>query len=347
MKAVLVSLALAALTPFLQADLRPGSAAPALSVKAWYKGGAVREIGKEGVYVVEFWSTGCGPCIVSTPHLTEIAHKNPDVTVIGVSVWEDDKGGSIKKFVERMGDKMDYHVGYSGNQDGMAKTWMKAAGQTVIPTAFIVKGGVIQWIGHPMEMEAPLSQVKTGAFDLAKFGEEFDKQTAETRRQILIGDEITATRAKYDSGHRKEARAALQALVAKYPQTKATADSLQFQWLAQEDPKAWDAKATAMARSKESAAFDALRGFALDQASAHRLTPQVRRAMELVLASTSKPDALNLQYAVLVYEQLKEFKRAADYAGQVLAILPNDEALDPIRKAMADKKAALEKKAHP
>lgn len=345
MKVVLAALALAVLSPLAQADLGPGSAAPALSIKAWYKGAPVKEIGKEGVYIVEFWSTSCGPCIVSTPHLTEIAHKNPDVTVLGVSVWEDDKDGSIRKFVERMGDKMDYHVGYSGNQGGMAKTWMKAAGQTGVPTAFIVKGGVIQWIGHPMEMEEPLSQVKAGTFDLAKFRGEFQEEAAETRRQTLINDQIAATRAKYDSGHHREAHAALRALVANYPQTKATAEDIEFQWLAQEDPKAWEVKAVAMAHSKDSAALDMLRGFALTQATAHRLPVQVRRAMELALASTYKPNSLNLQYVVMVYEKLKEFKRAAGYAGRLLAIMPNDEALAPMRKAMEAKKAELEAKA--
>lgn len=344
MKALLA--ALVVLSPGAQEDLGPGSVAPALSVKTWYKGTPVQHIGKSGTYVVEFWSTGCGPCIESTPHLTEIAHKNSDVTVIGISIWEDDKGGSIKKFVERMGDKMDYHVGYSGNQDGMAKTWMKAAEQTGVPTAFIVKDGVIQWIGHPMEMEAPLSQVKAGTFNLAKFRKDFDKRAIKVRKQSVIDDQIAATQAQYASGHQKEAHAALQTLIANYPEIKGRANGILFQWLAQENPTAWDARATAMAESKDSAALDVLREFALKQASVSRFDVQVRRAMQLVLDSTPKPDSLNLQYAVLVYEQLKEFKRAANYAGQVLEIMPNDEALAPMRKAMQEKKAALEARAH-
>ena len=59
--------------------------------------------------------------------------------------WEDEEGDKLPKFVGRMGKKMDYNVGYSGNQDGMAASWMEAAAQNGIPTAFIVKDRKIMW----------------------------------------------------------------------------------------------------------------------------------------------------------------------------------------------------------
>ena len=90
-----------------------------------------------------------------------------------MSVWEQDQD-AVKPFVKEMGDKMDYRVAMDdvpreadGNDGAMAKTWMKAAGQNGIPTAFIVdKDGKIAWIGHPMEMDEPLEKIVNGSWDL-------------------------------------------------------------------------------------------------------------------------------------------------------------------------------------
>ena len=154
-------------------DLEPGSPAPPLSVKTWYKGTPVKAFNKNKIYVVEFWATWCGPCRHSIPHVTELASKNEDVTFIGVGVREDDDGKNIKAFVAEMGDKMNYNVGYSGNKTGMYLTWMKATGQTFIPNAYIIKSNTIQWIGHPLDMDKPLSAIKAGKFSVAKSKTEF------------------------------------------------------------------------------------------------------------------------------------------------------------------------------
>ena len=54
------------------------------------------------------------------------------------------------------------------DKGAMAKTWMEAAGQSGIPSAFLVdKKGKIAWMGHPMELtEKTLDQVLEGTFDL-------------------------------------------------------------------------------------------------------------------------------------------------------------------------------------
>ncbi len=182
-------------------QLSVGDPAPKIEVKDFVKGKPVTKFDKGKTYVVEFWATWCGPCRVSIPHLTELQKKYKDVTFIGVSVFERDQS-AVKPFVEKMGDKMDYRVamdalkpvpakpgegkaGEKKEEGVMATTWMEAAGQNGIPTAFIInKDGKIAWIGHPMEMEKPLEEITAGKWDLAAAATKFKK--AQARQTTLM-----------------------------------------------------------------------------------------------------------------------------------------------------------------
>ena len=54
---------------------------------------------------------------------------------------------------------------------------MEASNQQGIPTSFIVgKTGVIEWIGHPMELDEPLEAVVNDSWDRKKFQEEMKAQ---------------------------------------------------------------------------------------------------------------------------------------------------------------------------
>ena len=185
-----------------------GSDAPALNIEHWVQNGngkfqPVTKFANGKVYVVEFWATWCGPCIQSMPHLAKLQTEFADKGVQVISISDEDLE-TVEKFLERpvRGDKK----AKEDDQDAKPKTYreltsvyclttdpdlssntdyMEAAQQQGIPTAFIVgKDSKIEWIGHPMEMDGPLSKVVEGTWDRAAFQAEMKaKQEAERMMQ--------------------------------------------------------------------------------------------------------------------------------------------------------------------
>jgi thiol-disulfide isomerase/thioredoxin len=332
-----------ALASLGDSNIGPGSPAPSLDVKKWFKGSPVTSLDPSKTYVVEFWATWCGPCIQSIPHLTEIAKKNPDVTFIGVSIWEDDKDDNIANFINGMGDKMDYHVAYSGNQTGMAKSWMAAAGQNGIPSAFIAKGGNIQWVGHPMEIEKPLEEVKAGTFDLPAFKAKFDVAAEKARKQMATYAELDGITKLYDAGSKTDAKKKLDALVARQPEVKSQAESIKFGWLAKEDPTVWMTKATEMAKVNNEQNRRALLSFALSQARPNGNLALGHKALELVMTATKGKDLNTLLYANAFYGETKEYSLALDAVNQALEIVPADNT--ELRTSLEKTKKEVQAKA--
>jgi thiol-disulfide isomerase/thioredoxin len=145
-----------------------GDAAKPLQIATWVKGKPVDLAAVKGkqIVVVEFWATWCPPCRASIPHLTELQKKFKDVIFVGVS---DEDAATVKKFVAKMGDKMDYTVAV--DDDGKTgEAYMKAFGIDGIPHAFVVdQSGRIVWQGHPMGgLEKSLDELVAGKFDLEK-----------------------------------------------------------------------------------------------------------------------------------------------------------------------------------
>ena len=173
--------------------LKVGDPAPTLQVSKWVQGDPVTGFERDKVYIVEFWATWCGPCKVSIPHLNELHNKLKDkgVVFIGQDVMEEEAEKDVPKFVRSMGTNMTYRVALddkSKDKEGaMSASWMQAAEQGGIPTAFVVdKKGSVVWIGHPMELEESLLlNVVAGTFDeKAAAAEHAEKE----RKQAAIGE---------------------------------------------------------------------------------------------------------------------------------------------------------------
>ncbi len=130
------------------------------------------------------------------PHLVEMQNKFADKGVQIISISNEDLE-TVEKFLER-----DYKVAakeesekeaedqpktyrdltsaycLTTDPDGSSdKSYMEAAGQNGIPCAFIVgKDQKIEWIGHPMQMDAVLEQVVADSWDRDAFAEKFKEE---------------------------------------------------------------------------------------------------------------------------------------------------------------------------
>ncbi|MCB1093999.1 MAG: redoxin family protein [Verrucomicrobiae bacterium] len=190
---------LAAITSLSAQEAEPqklsiGDPAPPLVIGEWVKGKPVEAFAADQVYVVEFWATWCGPCIAGMPHLSELqeAYADKGVQIIGVNIWDEPE--KVKPFLKdevkmhkKTGDEiMRYTIAIEEKHDPenvrngkMALTWMTAAGQNGIPSAFIIDGKQrVAWIGHPATMDKPLEKIVAGEWDIENAAKEIAAKNA-------------------------------------------------------------------------------------------------------------------------------------------------------------------------
>lgn len=158
-----------------------GDKAPELKYSRWLQGTPEIRMSDEKIYVLEFWATWCGPCVAAMPHLSKLSKLYQDkITFIGINVWEDIPESEayenivpvLKKFIENQGERLTYNVVVETNDRYMAKNWLEKSMSAGIPISFVIKKGIIQWIGHPAKLDSILIAVMDQSFDYSKYRQE-------------------------------------------------------------------------------------------------------------------------------------------------------------------------------
>lgn len=170
LRTALAALALA-MTSTSATALSLGDPPPTLQVDQWLKGEPVESLAPDQTYVIFFWSTWCGdPCVRQYPVLAELARQHPDVVFIGINADKPCNEQKVAKYIEIMGDQMEFRIARDTPDAFMMQNWMKAAGQEGTPAAFIVHQNQLAWIGHPDGLPKNLPFVLSDDFtiDVAK-----------------------------------------------------------------------------------------------------------------------------------------------------------------------------------
>ena len=213
-----------------------GSKAPPLKVSRFLKGEPVTQFEPGKIYVVEFWATWCGPCVAAMPHVSQMQKKHPDVTFIGVNVWEEGEAAA-EEFLKANGERIDYRIardeippGAKADDGVMSQTWLRAAEAGGIPTAFVVNGeGKIAMITHPLELDEPLAKIINGTWDLPAAAKKHLDSIMEERQanrfQETLGQLVAA-------GPTVDSVAGLDKLAAEFPSHALRIGLAKFQLLA-------------------------------------------------------------------------------------------------------------------
>ncbi len=191
--------------------LFPGSTVPFPDVAHWIKGSAPSGFEPGKTYVVEFWATWCGPCRSSMPHISKVQEQYADRGVTVLSISDEDES-TVREFLAK--PEWDEKTRYTLGTDPDASTkdqYMKPAQQRGIPCSFIVKDGVVQWIGHPMSMDAPLEAVVAGTWDVPAAKADFLAGIAFSQAQRGLMAKMAAAR---ESGEWAPVLEALDGLIA-------------------------------------------------------------------------------------------------------------------------------------
>jgi len=137
--------------------LYAGDPAPSIQVQTWVRGAPITRFEPGKVYVLDFWATWCGGCIISFPHISGIAAKyNGKVTFISIDSNEEigssdkkeiDSVAAVKAFLQTPeGQALKLNVAVDGPSHSMWNSWISGLHRMGLPTTFVIdQEGKVAW----------------------------------------------------------------------------------------------------------------------------------------------------------------------------------------------------------
>ena len=207
-------------------ELRVGDRAPPLAVQKFLKGEPIAELETGRPYVVVFWATWSSLSRISMPYLSDLQKKYPEVPFIAVSIWEQEPA-AVEPFVKEMGERIAFRVAVDAVPEGadrshgrMARAWMQAAGQSRLPTVFVMDaGGRIAWVGHPMSLGKALAEIVASRWDPKAAAAAFEQDQARKLKRIDVADRVARARRM---GNVREAVKFIDQAIADNPESERT-----------------------------------------------------------------------------------------------------------------------------
>jgi thiol-disulfide isomerase/thioredoxin len=158
-----------------------GRPAPPLDIAHWLSAeaadcGPFKTFESGRVSVVLFWASWCPRCCEALPRLVDLTSRFPEglVTVLGVS---HESPEDVRQFLAAP-DERDAAARRAATRcclaadpdESVHHDYMEAVDETAIPTVFVVgREGLIEWIGHPVDLEGPLAAIIAGQWDREAF----------------------------------------------------------------------------------------------------------------------------------------------------------------------------------
>ncbi|MBX3442612.1 MAG: redoxin family protein [Planctomyces sp.] len=333
------------------AKLEIGSPAPPLAIASYFQGEPVHSFEPGKVHIVEFWATWCGPCLMSMPHIAELQqHYGDDLRVIGVTREEPAVVEAFLKKEHASGKPWSEVITYRLALDDSSKmneSYMRAAGQNGIPTAFVVgRDGYIEWIGHPMAMDAPLAKVVDGSWDRIAARQEFlDQQQMQVALRTLRLKQLKAE----SEGNWSPVVEALDELIEKYPSQAA----LKLQKLAIVEKAGLGNQSESLANAIVESGWDQAQ--LLNQISWGIATKKLGGSLDLAHRAaaraaelTNEKDASILDTLALVHFERGEAHEALELQRKAVALAPGNGPLEvALARYMAATGTAVEPASEP
>ncbi len=194
---------------FAEPTLKVGDPAPKITISKWFNGEGVQTFESGKVYIVEFWSTWCGPCIEQIPHLNELAKKYAkDVVVIGIADREraetiEERLGTVTQFLETNKPAQEYLIGFDGTGQ-MHTNWQMASGARGIPNVYIIdRDGTVAFMDHPVYLDLdkignPIKQIVEGTWKGSKAQAANERRALKQKKMIKMQVDFQSAMAKKD-----------------------------------------------------------------------------------------------------------------------------------------------------
>ncbi|MGY4431099.1 thiol-disulfide isomerase/thioredoxin [Bradyrhizobium sp. F1.13.1] len=151
--------------------LRMESPAPPIRVESWVRGEPLTNFKLGTLYIVEFWATWCGGCVVEMPHLAQLQEKYDDSAVEVIAVAASERGSTAEEartkldaWLTKNGSNLNFRIAfdYAGK---MKKSWLAPSLSSTIPTSFVIdRDGHVAFIGHPMQLYDVFPKIVNGTW---------------------------------------------------------------------------------------------------------------------------------------------------------------------------------------